>query len=483
MNMEYWGRNQDCRFLFCKLQSLKNSRNDLALYEEHRINLYEWMTVRSEQLSDWDSYQELYQWMVSYGKGASQGQKPPGDPLGDGEVQELLSRGKALLRDLLSGLPVEVFLSSQVNTKEFDSISKIATYFSYEKYRSIPKDTSVLRILVVAEKEKETFRRRHPECEVFSVEEIHQYVSGFYQLDELTYTKLYIDSRYQMLCDQPKIDTLIVGASAARSDFLESCMSSPAVSLGITGLDMYYTWKSVEKALECNPNIKTVVFPMCYYTLFLSFRNHPNPVQQSVMDKIVQPIFESAGPYPFTCSLEKQKDKREPMLDAMVSAEKFCEQYDARITRQLTKLPYYNQQFYQRPANGQNTYCFRDKSAPQNSRAVEVLIQMQERLFRESNAGENTVYLEELMKLLQRKKISLLVVIPPVTDYYQKASNPKYHDFFYQTLAPMIQQYGFSVLDYYESDLFSYEDYVDYDHLNEKGARKLSKLVSGHCDQ
>ena len=480
--MEYWGRSQDCRFLFCKLQSLKNSQKEPDLFLDHIVNLYEWLTVRSEQqIFDWDSYQELYQWMESHGEGGDGGWSPPGSALGDEQILELISRLKALLHDLLSGIPMEVFLSTKVNTKEFDQIKKTEHYFWYEKYRRISNDPSVLRLLVTAEKEKEKFRRKHPECEVFSVEEIHKYVSQFYQLDELTYTKLYIDSRYQTLRDRTNIDTLIVGASAARSDFLESCMSSPSVSLGITGLDMYYTWKSVEKALECNPNIKTVVFPMCYYTLFLSFLNQPNPVQQSVMEKIVQPIFESAGPYSFTCSWEKQKEKREPMLDVIVSAQKFCEQYDARVTQQLAKLPYYNQQFYRRPPNGQNTYCFRDKSNQQNSRAVEVLIQMQERLFQKSNATENVAYLEELMKLLQRKKISLLVVIPPVTDYYQKASNPKYYDFFYQTLAPMIEQYGFSVLDYYKSDLFFYEDYVDYDHLNEKGARKLSKLVSDHC--
>ena len=479
--MEYWGRSQDCRFLFCKLQSLKNSQKEPDLFLDHIVNLYEWLTVRSEQqIFDWDSYQELYQWMESHGEGGDGARSPPGSALGDEQILELISRLKALLHDLLSGVPMEVFLSAKVNTKEFDQIKKTEQYFSYENTEA-SGDPSVLRLLVTAEKEKEKFRRKHPECEVFSVEEIHKYVSQFYQLDDLTYTKLYIDSRYQMLRDRTNIDTLIVGASAARSDFLESAMASPSVCLGITGLDMYYTWKSVEKALECNPNIKTVVFPMCYYTLFLSFLNHPNPVQRSVMEKVVKPIFESSGPYSFTCSWEKQKEKREPMLDVIVSAQKFCEQYDARVIQQLTRLPYYNQQFYQRPPNGQNTYCFRDKSALQNNRAVEVLIQMQERLFQKSNATENVAYLEEMMKLLQRKKISLLVVIPPVTDYYQKASNPKYYDFFYQTLAPMIEQYGFSVLDYYQSDLFFYEDYVDYDHLNEKGARKLSKLVSDHC--
>ena len=137
--MEYWGRSQDCRFLFCKLQSLKNSQKEPDLFLDHIVNLYEWLTVRSEQqIFDWDSYQELYQWMESHGEGGDGGWSPPGSALGDEQILELISRLKALLHDLLSGIPMEVFLSTKVNTKEFDQIKKTEHYFSYENTEGSP---------------------------------------------------------------------------------------------------------------------------------------------------------------------------------------------------------------------------------------------------------------------------------------------------------------------------------------------------------
>ena len=65
------------------------------------------------------------------------------------------------------------------------------------------------------------------------------------------------------------------------------------------------------------------------------------------------------------------------MLDVNIfQLKSFVSEIDvARVTQQLAKLANYNQQFYRRPPNGQNTYCFRDKSNQRNSRAVEVLIQ------------------------------------------------------------------------------------------------------------
>ena len=146
-------------------------------------------------------------------------------------------------------------------------------------------------------------------------------------------------------------------------------------------------------------------------------------------------------------------------------------------------MPYYNSQFYERPSNGQNAYCFRDKSEKQNDKAAEVLVHMQKTIFLESNAVENLAYLEELLQIAQEKNLRFLVVVPPVTKYYQKAICPQYEKFFRERIMPLMEQYHYPILNYHKSAFFMDEDYVDYDHLNEKGAQKLSKLVSDYLTQ
>lgn len=388
---------------------------------------------------------------------------------------------KELLKELLSQVEVSILLSNQVNRKEFENIK--ADFPLREISSSFLQKNDGLKLLVVTEQEKQKMCLTYPNCIVISIEEIQQYLSQFYRLDDLSYTKLYMDSRYRMLSNHPEIQTIIAGGSTARSDFIESEMLMPTISLGITGLDMYYTLKSVEKALLCNPRIKMVIFPIHYISLFLSFHNSPNAIQQAVIHKILQPVFEETKPQNQLKQFPDWELKYDPVFDQIVSPDKFCMEYDARIVDKLIHLPYYNDQFFKRPPNGQNAYCFREKATEFNNRAAEILTEMQEQLFSKQNSRDGVTYFENLLKFLQQKKISLLAVVPPVTDYYRKASGQKYYDFFYQTAVPILKKYGYALLDYYDSDLFTHEDYVDYDHLNEQGAIKLSKLVSAYLEK
>lgn len=81
-------------------------------------------------------------------------------------------------------------------------------------------------------------------------------------------------------------------------------------------------------------------------------------------------------------------------------------------------------------------------------------------------------WLESLYRLIDNDKRRLIIVIPPFRDDYKKLLPDK--EILFKKL---FRIKGLNILDYYDSKMFTNDDHGDTDHLNEKGAIKLTKEI------
>jgi hypothetical protein len=104
------------------------------------------------------------------------------------------------------------------------------------------------------------------------------------------------------------------------------------------------------------------------------------------------------------------------------------------------------------------------------------------------NFISNCGYLEEMIRLLQKRKITVCLVSLPVYKTYSKYINPDIEKQNHQYIEGLCQKYGTEYYDLSAYASFTKEDFSDNDHLSISGAEKISRIldeliISRLCNQ
>ncbi|KEK24132.1 hypothetical protein [Bacillus gaemokensis] len=104
--------------------------------------------------------------------------------------------------------------------------------------------------------------------------------------------------------------------------------------------------------------------------------------------------------------------------------------------------------------------------------------QSHSKIFYPNTLIENKMIFKKYLDLLMQYNIKPIVVVFPVTSYYARSLNPKLKEGFYNVINEFRNMYSFQVLDLFDSSLFEDSDFYDSDHMNKKGADKMSVLLN-----
>jgi len=96
----------------------------------------------------------------------------------------------------------------------------------------------------------------------------------------------------------------------------------------------------------------------------------------------------------------------------------------------------------------------------------------------ENTRIENEKIFDEFIGLLIEKDIEPIIVIFPFTKYYKNTFKNEFKDIFYKYINEVNEHRKIRIVDLYNSNAFSDNDFVDADHLNELGAIKITKILS-----
>ncbi len=95
---------------------------------------------------------------------------------------------------------------------------------------------------------------------------------------------------------------------------------------------------------------------------------------------------------------------------------------------------------------------------------------------------ENKKIFKNYLDLLKQYDINPTVVVFPVTNYYYDNFSYEIKDRFYKIINEFKNDYNFSILDYFDKDLFDNQDFWDGSHLNKIGAEKFTKILKSEID-
>jgi hypothetical protein len=274
-----------------------------------------------------------------------------------------------------------------------------------------------------------------------------------YKLQE--YPSLYTIKKNQLTKQAKDIKILILGSSYAADAFNPLVFSEHAFNLAMPSQSLYYDKALLDKYINQLPNLHTVIINVAYFSLWYELKRDDrsyfyytkfrlsNP-SISVLDCKAWSIIMLYSPkkaYEIVC----RDFQPESNLDfkyhesGWISMDTTSHQFDSLLLLKNAKL--------RQPG------------------------------MKESFLKPNIGYLQEMITLLQQRKIKVILMQTPIYQDLSKFQVAKYRQMNDSVLKVIINKYKIPYYDYETKHPYKRIDFYDPDHLSYIGAEKFSKLV------
>lgn len=292
-------------------------------------------------------------------------------------------------------------------------------------------------------------------------------------VDYYTYTRFYLEAKLESLRVRDDIELLLAGSSYTQRGLFEKQMPVPSRNVAIDAQDIYYTLKTVRKSLESNSSIKKIVLPLPHYIwgvdISLSSSNEHRSRLREVnyqifgdkhnfkdeIEKIEHPLLTPVSPfYEYIFDYKKWELEKEKGLHDLFKEGRYY-LYTQEESKSLLHTEEENMAF-----------------------AKEVVLKHGKTLNYKKATEENFLLFSEFLEEMNETGIEVIAYIPPMNPYYRKNVNKKIIKHFYEIIDKLKAKYKFKLINSYDCDEFETADFFDYDHLNDKGAKKLGKIIS-----
>lgn len=276
---------------------------------------------------------------------------------------------------------------------------------------------------------------------------------------------------------EDKVETIVVGNSYPRLG-IEPQILDKCANLGLFSQDIFYSDKIVRNICHGNNKVKYVIWGCGYYTMYSDLSRSQNRMELLKISNVYYPLF---------------NDSHNCML---FPARSYCldqsEIYDVKkIVEHMTEKLYQQNGFnYWVKGIRTRKQCQYNKAYDDPSKSWEELTEQEKAsagqrraamhnrsLKRKHSLEENVDILNELCLFLNKRNIKFIVVVFPASKYYAKYLDLQYKEDFYNVLEALKSE--IHVVDCFDVGIFEEEDFIDTDHLNERGAIKMSNILKG----
>ncbi|WP_440113457.1 hypothetical protein [Paenibacillus sp. QZ-Y1] len=296
--------------------------------------------------------------------------------------------------------------------------------------------------------------------------------------------KYYSNYDYYYLSKNMKRNTdseiLAAGSSYSMFGISERSFGKSVLNLSLASQDLYYSHKIVKEALKYNRNIKYCIIGMSYYSFHYDLSRSKKEAEKRI-NKVYYPIFKDSHHFEvkesFTLSDMNFDDNNLSFLYHFIFNKIKLDQtiVDAVIVHDS----YFNNNINRELFSLLGKVRLEDMDLPQKVAVGQQRAEQHNQLLvHNKTVEENTNVLRNLINYLNEKRITPIIVAFPATEYYQNFINPEFKTVFYDVMNSLADTHMFKLVDFFHSDDFVESDFLDMDHLNEKGAVKVTNMLN-----
>lgn len=263
-----------------------------------------------------------------------------------------------------------------------------------------------------------------------------------------------------LLAKAQKVEVLVLGSSHANFGINPQYMGDNVQNVANTSQDLYYDCKLLSKYLKYCPNVRVVVLPISYFSLYYSLCESPEKWRTDFYETILdipKPILAESDP-----------------LDIRQYSHLLLLEGPSKVLGELRSddKVQINEYGYQRPKSQ-----LKDRDLKINHRAGKARVEFHHTIMHKKYLAPNIANIENIAAQLKSRKIRLVFVTTPVYKTYYENMSPRYYNEMVTSLSQLQRKYNARYLNYLADSRFQNEDFMDNDHLNENGAKKFSRIL------
>lgn len=270
---------------------------------------------------------------------------------------------------------------------------------------------------------------------------------------------------------EPATKTLISGSSYGLLG-IEEAMLDGAVNLSLTSQDLYYSIQTIYEICKANRHIKNIIICCSYYYLYSDLSKSQNADSQARVAKIYNSILGDAH------NAVVVPPATNFLMDSCIfDVERIMKMYSEGEYRKH----YFNSN---RPRRNFALRLWENKTkdwVQLSETEQEVAAKERTRLHNKNQRyqltfAENVELLTGLLGFCEEKGINLILTVAPATKPYRDGMWNGYKEIFYEIINSI--EGTVHLLDLYEDERYTTEDFIDTDHLSDSGARKMTNDIA-----
>ena len=287
-----------------------------------------------------------------------------------------------------------------------------------------------------------------------------EHAYDFYKkhIDYLYLKSLIDSSKDEMINDN--IQYLVVGSSYSRNGIDSYCLEN-VINCSLVSLDIYYECLLIRKLLSKHNKIRWCFCFIGYYDLFRELEKQENC--KWVIDEIIDPAM-STRPIYSTDAMNvndfevsnRQREVEELAYQILKKRKTYYSDLNYRFSRIL---------------DGR----WKDYSEQEKHELCKSRCSFHNKFEKYTDSYHNNCNLIiEINEYLKTKEVGFAIIIPPYSQFYleyiSESMKRKTMDF--------LNEQSIEYIDFNSTNFFSEMDFVDMDHLNGRGAMKVSSFLA-----
>ena len=281
-------------------------------------------------------------------------------------------------------------------------------------------------------------------------------------------------------CKFEDVETIVVGNSYPLTGIKVDLLNTKSVSLALSSQDLYYSYKLAKVAIENNKKIKRCIIGAGYYLV-----NHD--LSKSISDDAISRVKNVYYPILNDKHNSEEVDEIKILnLQNTINNEIIEYVFDLEfLDMHFKDLIYRNNNGYFNP-----TFTRESNSMLQgrklSSISEEDKIKLGEFRANQHNklskyadtTREYNIIFNKFIDMLVQNRVEPVIVVFPNTKYYSSFIDNNYEDEFYKIVDKIKEKINVKIIDFSKEDIFVSDDFIDFDHMSEVGAVKITRELN-----
>lgn len=271
------------------------------------------------------------------------------------------------------------------------------------------------------------------------------------------------------------VKNIIVGNSYSLVGVSKNNLSIKTTNLSMSSQDLYYSYKLAKEVISNNTNITRCIIGTGYYIAYHDLSRGESIYSKKMLSYTYKPLLNDIHN-------AKQLDLKEmftlndclnnKLLGLIFDLYKVEEYISALIYKQYPE--YFNEGKLRKNISSDDIdfveIPFEVKCSMGKERATQ---HNRLKRYRETYIEFNQI-LKDFVEYLNKNNVEAIFLIFPCTKYYEKEIDTDYEKDFCNALNKLKNLYQYKIIDLSKDTDFDDSDFIDIDHLNEKGCYKLT---------